>query len=58
MRLTFAQWMARVNQYMATQFYGLTSDDIADWPYRDAYDDGMKPQAAARAAIMADDSCG
>lgn len=58
MRITFEQFMDRVNQHMRAKFYGLDSFDIADYPYRDAYDDGMSPQATATAAIMADDSCG
>lgn len=49
---TFEEWMARVNQLM-DNYCGMVSEDLPDWCYRDAYDDGRTPGAAAREAIAA-----
>lgn len=49
---TFEEWMARVNQ-LIDNYCGMVSEDLPDWCYRDAYDDGRTPGAAAREAIAA-----
>lgn len=48
----FNQWMAHVDAEML-KIAGLTSDDIGDYEYRDCYDDGLDPAAAAHEALEA-----
>lgn len=50
--LTFAEWMEDVNEQLLVRC-GLTSDDLPDWGYRDAYDAGIAPAVAARRALKA-----
>ena len=48
----FTAWMAKVDALMARSC-GMSSMDLPDWNYRDAYDDGASPSSAARQAIRA-----
>ena len=52
MAKTFDQWMQEVNRAVE-HLVGLSADDLPDWNYRDAYDDGASPSSAARQAIRA-----
>jgi hypothetical protein len=46
----FETWMAAVNA--ATEsLVGLATNDLADAPYMDWYEDGKSPTAAAKAAV-------
>jgi len=47
---TFDQWMAAMDAILIRKF-GLTSADLPDICYRDMYDDGESPAAAARQAL-------
>lgn len=50
----FKAWMAKVDAVVSARS-GLSADDLPDCCYRDWYDDGVKPAAAAARAIrMAD----
>jgi hypothetical protein len=51
-KLTFEQWMIVVSQIM-NNLCGMGPDDLPDWSYRRAYDEGKSPDRAARAAIKA-----
>ncbi|MCO5193124.1 MAG: hypothetical protein M9930_07510 [Anaerolineae bacterium] len=42
----FEQWMAAVDAAISSRTF-LTSDDLADQPYRAWFDDGMSPEEAA-----------
>jgi hypothetical protein len=48
----FTMWMAKVDALMV-KYCTMSSMDLPDWNYRDAYDDGMSPSRAARSAISA-----
>jgi hypothetical protein len=48
----FDAWMAKVDAAIARKF-GVDSNDLPDWNYLDAFEDGMAPAAAAKAAIRA-----
>jgi hypothetical protein len=50
--LTFDQWMKLVDEHIKHQC-GMTSNDLPDWLYWDAWNKGRKPEAAAKAAIKA-----
>lgn len=50
--LAFDRWMADVDAYFLLRL-GLSADDLPDYCYRDAYDDGATPTQAARAALRA-----
>jgi hypothetical protein len=52
--LNFEQWMQQVDKYISAKCGGMTSGDLADYCYADAYDDGASPAKAARAAIKAE----
>jgi Family of unknown function (DUF5419) len=41
--VTFEQWMAAVDREIARRAGGFTSSDLADWQYRDNYDQGASP---------------
>ena len=45
-KLSFEQWMEKVNSALP-----ISSDDLPDVCYRDWYDEGMSPKAAAREAM-------
>ena len=51
--LTFEQWMSQCNGWIADAIGFADADDLPDWHYWDAFDDGMKPREAAEAAIDA-----
>lgn len=48
----FDAWMAKVNAAVVKKC-GLSADDLPDWGYFDAFEDGFSPAAAANAAIKA-----
>lgn len=47
----FAQWMKDVDQAVQGILCGLTVYDLPDCCYRDWFEDGFSPSAAARKAI-------
>jgi Family of unknown function (DUF5419) len=49
-RQTFEQWKLAVNQAIERKV-GMSSDDLPDWGYADAYEDGLSPASAASSAI-------
>jgi hypothetical protein len=49
-RLTFDAWMSAVDDALVRKT-GVSSADLPDWTYRDAYEDGLTPQEAADAAV-------
>lgn len=50
--MTFDEWMKQVDSEIEKHF-GLSSDDLPDWTYADAFEDGMKPEDAAQEAMSA-----
>lgn len=50
MKKTFEEWMAQVNREVSN-IIGLDADDLADQPYYDWYEDGVRPKTAAKRAI-------
>lgn len=50
----FDSWMACVDTALEERI-GLSSDDLADYCYRDWFDGGMSPDDAAREAMNAED---
>jgi len=53
MKRTFEQWKAIVNAIVESLAGGLSSDDLPDYDYRTAYENGVSPSTAARKAIRA-----
>jgi Family of unknown function (DUF5419) len=49
--MTFEVWMTVVNERIASVLLGLDSDDIPDWGYWDAWNDGVNPNEAACEAL-------
>jgi Family of unknown function (DUF5419) len=49
-RMTFAEWMAKVDAIIMKKF-GLDSRDLIDWDYHGAFEDGYTPSQAVREAI-------
>jgi hypothetical protein len=49
--MNFKDWMAIVDERIASELMGLTSWDIPDWGYWDAWNDGVNPNDAAYAAL-------
>ena len=49
---SFETWMKQVDAALE-KACGLSSEDLADYAYRDAYDAGKKPASVAKAAIKA-----
>lgn len=49
---SFEAWMKQVNAALE-KAVGLSSEDLADYAYRDAYDAGKKPASVAKAVIKA-----
>lgn len=47
---TFEEWLRLVDVYVLAKC-GLSYDDLEDCPYRDWFDDGMRPSTAAAKAI-------
>ena len=50
--MTFEQWKRIVDAYL-TRLCGMTSDDIDDWNYYDAWEECMTPKEAAKQALKA-----
>ena len=50
MAKTFAQWMGQVNKLLI-QMCGMSSECIADYCYRSAFDCGDTPEEAAQDAL-------
>ena len=50
--LGFAAWMTTVNQYVLDRI-GCWADDLPDYCYADAFEDGVSPKSAASRAIRA-----
>jgi hypothetical protein len=48
--MTFNEWMEQVDCEIE-QAYGLSSSDLPDWNYADAFEDGMTPVSAADEAM-------
>lgn len=48
---TFDQWLVRVNGFLDR--VGLSTNDLPDQPYRDWYDDRLRPIRAANRALRA-----
>lgn len=48
--LEFELWKEAVDLWLMS-LIGLTSDDIKDWAYRDAFDAGVHPNEAAQDAL-------
>ena len=48
----FGTWKAKVDALISAKC-GITSDDLPDYCYRDAFEDGATPAQAAKAAIKA-----
>ena len=49
---TFTAWLGRVDDALEDTC-GLTSEDLPDYLYRDAYEDGESPKRVARRAYRA-----
>ena len=47
---SFEEWKRQVDNILSDRT-GMSSDDLPDSPYRDWYDDGVKPSGAASRAI-------
>lgn len=48
----FKLWMEQVDCFIG-KYCGLSTYDLPDWRYRDAYDDRVAPSRAARQVIRA-----
>ena len=48
--MTFEEWMKEVDSHIESEC-GFTSEDLADQPYRDWYNDGMSSSEAARTTL-------
>ena len=53
-RLSFDNWKAAVNRHILNTC-GLDADDLPDWGYWSAWNDGVSPRIAAREALEAAD---
>lgn len=51
--MTFERWKAAVNEQL-DRLIGLSTDDLADAPYYDMFEDGDTPLQAARSALRAE----
>jgi hypothetical protein len=52
MAMTWEEWKEAVDVWLF-RYLDLTSDDLPDWSYRDAFDQGMSPADAAKEAVQA-----
>ena len=52
MKMTFEEWKCQVDQHLMN-LCGMESDDIDDWDYYVAWEDGRSPMAAAKQALEA-----
>ncbi len=50
MKMPFDEWMQHVAWHI-NNMSGYLPDDLPDYCYRDAYDDGKSPKTTAKAAI-------
>lgn len=50
MARSFGDWMEEVDAALE-RLSGMSSGDLPDWPYRDAYDDGLNPISVAREVL-------
>lgn len=48
MKLTFEEWKRKVNNILIEK-YGLGTDDLPDYCYRDAYEDNVSVKTTASA---------
>lgn len=48
--MTFAKWLVLVDVALVSRV-GMVSGDLADWNWRDAYDDGYTPSDAVTDAL-------
>lgn len=48
---TFEQWLAKVDAILIATTGAFDSGDLIDFPYRDAYDDGVPPRRVADAVL-------
>jgi hypothetical protein len=53
MKQTFSEWMAKVNSCLVKKV-GMSSDCLADFCYRDAYDNGERPASVAKQVLSAE----
>lgn len=51
--MTYNQWMSEVDAEVH-RLTGFCQDDFEDWLSRDAYDDGVPPEEAARECLRRD----
>lgn len=51
--MDFKDWMINVNHVLIDTI-GAGAYDLSDYPYYDAWEDGMTPEEAATDALMAD----
>ncbi len=49
---TFSVWMGKVDSALQNEV-GIGISDLADWGYRDAFDDEMPPEEAAAEVLAA-----
>ena len=54
-RESFQEWMQKVDIEVQAQI-GLSANDLTDYLYRDAYNDGCNPQSVALDVIANDDT--
>lgn len=47
----FGSWMLMVDAILS-QTAGVDSNDLSDWTYRDAFDDEMSPEEAAKEVLV------
>ena len=50
MKKTYEEWFKEVNAEIIRQT-GFSADDLPDYCYKDAYDDGKSPKSTAKAVI-------
>lgn len=50
-RKPFDVWFAKVNSAVEAETGGLSVNDLPDCCFRDWFDDGVKPEAAAKRAL-------
>lgn len=48
--MEFDEWMKQVDKILARMTGGLTSEDLADYDYQSAFEDGATPTQAAKSA--------
>lgn len=51
MKLTFEQWLKKVDEILEDLLVGLNSQDLPDMNYRDYYDEGTSPKRMAKIAM-------